>query len=95
MSRFDEDAAKVGGGTITFRVALFAVAGFTLWMLETFGSHIVGQLDTIAKVQNSMASTLATQVQLNSDTAALAQRNTIRLDDHEHRLTILESRAKP
>jgi hypothetical protein len=33
-----------GGGTITFRVALAAIAGVTLWLLQSFGSHIVGQL---------------------------------------------------
>jgi hypothetical protein len=82
-----------GGGTITFRVALAAIAGITLWLLQSFGSHIVGQLDDFSRAQSRMAATLATLAQQGSDTARLSARNSDRLDDHEHRITILEVRA--
>lgn len=79
-----------GGGTITFRVALAAIAGVTLWLLQSFGSHIVGQLDDLSRAQSRAAATLATLAQQGSDTARLSARNADRLDDHEHRITVLE-----
>jgi len=82
-----------GGGTFTFRVALAAMAGVTLWLLQSFGSHIVDQLDDFPRAQSRMAATLATLAQQGSDTARLSARNSDRLDDHEHRITILEARA--
>jgi hypothetical protein len=82
-----------GGGIITFRIALSAVAGVTLWLLQSFGTHIVGQLDQLARAQSRMATSLATQIQEDADTARLSNRNSDRLDDHEHRITILEARS--
>lgn len=83
-----------GGGTITFRVALAAIAGVTLWLLQSFGSHIVGQLDDLSRAQSRMAAALATLAQQGGDTARLAARNSDRLDDHEHRITVLEVRPR-
>jgi hypothetical protein len=82
-----------GGGAITFRIALSVLAGVTLWLLQSFGSHIVGQLDNLGQTQARMAALLAGQAQQVRDTAALSSRNADRLDDHEHRITILEARA--
>jgi len=82
-----------GGGTITFRIALTVVAGVTLWLLQSFGTHIVRQLDDLARAQSRMATSLATQIQEGADTARLSARNSDRLDDHEHRITVLEARA--
>lgn len=82
-----------GGGTITFRVALAAIAGITLWLLQSFGNHIVSQLDDFARTQSRMAAALATLAQQGSDTARLSARSSDRLDDHEHRITILEAHA--
>ncbi|HVZ27078.1 MAG TPA: hypothetical protein VG798_00345 [Rhizomicrobium sp.] len=82
-----------GGGAITFRVALSVLGGVTLWLLQSFGSHIVGQLDDLAKAQTRMAALLAAQAEQLRDSTALSSRNADRLDDHEHRITILEARA--
>jgi hypothetical protein len=69
------------------------LAGVTLWLLQSFGSHIVGQLDDLGKAQARMAAFLAGQAQQVRDAAALSARNADRLDDHEHRITVLEARA--
>jgi hypothetical protein len=82
-----------GGGTITFRVALSAVAAVTLLLLQSFGSHIISQLDEMSRAQSRMAVSLASLAQQGSDTARLAARNSEKLDDHEHRITIIEARA--
>ena len=82
-----------GGGAITFRIALSVLAAITLWLLQSFGSHIVGQLDDLARAQSRMAALLAGQGQELHDAAALSSRNTERLDDHEHRITVLEARS--
>lgn len=82
-----------GGGTITFRIALGAVAAVTLLLLQNFGSHIVNQLDDLGRAQSRMAASLASLAQQGSDTASLAAKNSDRLDDHEHRITVLEARA--
>jgi len=82
-----------GGGAITFRVALSMLAGVTLWLLQSFGSHIVGQLDDLARTQARMAALLAAQAEQLRDATTLSARNADRLDDHEHRITILEARA--
>jgi hypothetical protein len=62
-------------------------------LLQSFGTHIVGQLDELGKTQARMAAMLAGQGQEVKDAAALSSRNADRLDDHEHRITILEARA--
>ena len=80
-----------GGGTITFRVALGAVAMVTLWLLQSFGSHIVGQLDDFSRTQSRMAATLATLAQKGNDTALQTDRNSARIDDHEGRITWIEA----
>jgi hypothetical protein len=82
-----------GGGTITFRIALAAIACVTLWLLQSFGTHIVAQLDDLGRAQARMATSLATQIQIGADTARLSARNADRLDDHEHRITVLEARS--
>ena len=82
-----------GGGVITFRIALSVLAGITLFLLESFGTHIVGQLDDLARTQSRVAAMLASLAQQGRDTATLAARNTDRLDDHEHRITVLEARS--
>lgn len=82
-----------GGGVITFRVALSVLGAITLFLLESFGTHIVSQLDGLASAQARMASMLAVLGQQGRDTAALAARNADRLDDQEHRITVLEARS--
>lgn len=82
-----------GGGVITFRIALSVVGAITLFLLESFGTHIVSQLDGLAGAQARMATMLAGLAQQGRDTALLSSRNADRLDDHEHRITILEARA--
>jgi hypothetical protein len=82
-----------GGGAITFRVALSALLGVTLWLLQSFGSHIVGQLDDLGRNQARMAALMAGQAQQLHDATTLSSRNADRLDDHEHRITVLEARA--
>jgi hypothetical protein len=82
-----------GGGVVTFRVALGVIAGVTLWLLQSFGSHIVGQLDDPGKTQSHMAALLSGLSQQGRDTAALSAKNADRLDDHEHRITVIEARG--
>ena len=84
-----------GGGAITFRIALSALAAITLFLPESFGTHIVGQLDDLARSQSRLAAMLAGLAQQGRDTAALSARNADRLDDHEHRITVLEARGPP
>ena len=80
-----------GGGTITFRAALAAIAGVTLWLLQSIGGHISGQLDELGRAQSRMAVSLASLAQQGGDTARLSAKNSDRLDDHEHRITVLEA----
>src|ERR1700761_622274 len=82
-----------GGGAITFRIALSVLAAVTLWLLAFFGSHIVAQLADLSPAQGRMAALLAGQAQQLRDAADLSTRNAERLDDHEHRITVLEARA--
>jgi hypothetical protein len=65
----------------------------TLWLLQSFGSHIVNQLDDLARTQARMAALLAGQAEQLRDASELSSRNADRLDDHEHRITILETSA--
>jgi phage terminase large subunit len=52
-----------------------------------------GLIDELGRAQSRMAAALATLAQQSSDTAKLSARNSDRLDDHEHRITVLEARA--
>jgi len=79
-----------GGGTITFRVALMALGALTLWLLQMFGSQMLAAQAQFGRQQARMDQSLATLAQQASDTARLSARNADRLDDHEHRITILE-----
>jgi hypothetical protein len=81
-----------GGGTITFRVALTALAAVTLWLLQAMGSQMLSAQAQFGRQQARMAQSLATLAQQTSDTARLAARDSDRLDDHEHRITVLEVR---
>lgn len=82
-----------GGGTITFRVALTALAAVTLWLLQAMGGEMLSAQDQFGRQQARMAQSLATLAQQTSDTAKLSARSADRLDDHEHRITILEVEA--
>jgi hypothetical protein len=53
----------------------------------------VGQLDDLSRAQARMAALLAAQAEQLNDATERSARNADRLDDHEHRITILETRA--
>jgi hypothetical protein len=82
-----------GGGVLTYRIALGAMAAISLALVNFFGSRIVDQLDGIGKAQGRMSNSFATLSQKAEDTARITMKNSDRIDDHEHRITILEAHA--
>lgn len=96
MTLFDggeQSASRVGGWTVSFRVVLGAAVGLTLWLLQQFGSQIISNQDKFQKTQERQISLISTLAQQTKDNSQLSARNSDRLDDHEHRITILEVRV--
>lgn len=84
-----------GGGTLTFRTILFAMAAVTLWLIQAIGHEITDDLHHLSNGQDTANIAIAKMSQKVDATADIASHNTERLDDHEHRLTVLETLERP